>query len=164
MLTNLESNQTDIFCGCNNASLQVVILYNRSDLQEVSYGNSWDKNKGDRSVDVCINEEDLEAISLNIFLISTGKLYKGKDNILVGRNRNRESFQQSFPEYPMLGRINYVYGGDVFFNPEEVKKLREECLRIKLILNSATDLALRKLIYSCDKAIEVGLSLGFLCN
>lgn len=62
--------------------------------------------------------------------------------------RNRRLFQQSIPNYPMLGRIFDMYE-DYVFTPEEVERLREECLRVKSFTsNPAADLGLRKLIYA----------------
>lgn len=154
MTVSLDSNETDIFSGCGNGTLTLAICQD----PQIYNPNT------DIGLNVCINDDDLEAISLDIFQSSTGKPYEGVDNILVGRNRNRKLFQESFPAYPMLSKINYMYE-DALFNPQEVKTLREECIQLKTITtNSKADLAFRKLIYACDKAIEVGFYLDLSCD
>jgi len=64
----------------------------------------------------------------------------------------------------MLGRINYIFE-DYVFTPEEVEKLREECLKLTSdTSNLEADLALRKLIYACDEALKDNFYLEFTCD
>ncbi|MGI8495588.1 MAG: hypothetical protein ACR2L1_09800 [Pyrinomonadaceae bacterium] len=152
-----EANDSDIFSGCGNGVLDVSISRGIT-------ADSWDASRGDRWIDICLDDEDLEAISLVIFRVATGKPYNGDDNILKLRNYDRQLFARIAPEFPMLGRINYIYA-DAYFTAEEVKNLRDECVRLKLATkDSAADLGLRKLIYSCDEAIKVGFCLGLCCD
>ncbi|CAA9421754.1 MAG: hypothetical protein AVDCRST_MAG74-3293 [uncultured Pyrinomonadaceae bacterium] len=61
----------------------------------------------------------------------------------------------------MLGRINYIFD-DYIFTPDEVGKLREECLQLKAAKpDSAADLPLRKLIHACDEALKENSYLMF---
>ena len=71
--------------------------------------------------------------------------------------RNRAIFRQSIPEYPMLGRIWNMYE-DVGYTPEQVRQLRDECLKLQAIATANPHAleALKKLIMACDEAIKVG--------
>jgi hypothetical protein len=160
MMTELpKTNESDIFSGCGNGVLDISISRGIAE-----NNNDWDTSRGDRWLNVCINDDDLEAISLEIFRLVTGKPYNGKENILKLRNDDRQWFARTFPEFPMLGRINYIYE-DAYFNAEEVQGLREECVKIKSsATNPSADLGLRKLIYSCDEAIKFGFCLGMWCD
>ncbi len=152
-------NKPDIFSGCGNGVLDIAISH---EIDES--GTTWDTAKGDRWLDVCLNDEDLEAISLEMFCLATGKSYEGSDNILRLRNDDRHLFARIAPEFPMLSRINYIFE-DVFFNVEEVEQLRNECVKIRpATSNSAADLGLRKLLYSCDEALKVNFCLELLCD
>ncbi len=60
-----------------------------------------------------------------------------------------------------MADIDDMYA-DYVFNPEEVKMLRQECLNVqKAKINTAADLALRKLIYACDEALKENSYLMF---
>ena len=154
-----KSNESDIFSGCGNGVLDIAISH---EIDES--GENWDITKGDRWLDVCLNDGDLEAISLEIFRLATGTSYEGSDNILKLRNDDRQLFAGIAPEFPMLSRINYIYE-DVFFKAEEVGQLRNECVNIRSVANNpAADLGLRKLLYSCDEALKVNFCLELLCD
>jgi uncharacterized membrane protein len=99
----------DIFSGCGNGTLTLSLAKNPDDYDA----------KTDRWLYVCINDDDLEAISLMIFEVETGKPYIDAEHILKKRNDDRELFRRLFPAYPMLGRINYIFE-DMVFTPEEV--------------------------------------------
>ncbi len=87
--------------------------------------------------------------------------YKESENYQKIEEENRRTFQKVALEYPMLSRIDDMYE-DYVFTPEEVKKLREECLKVKSIAsNPSADLALRKLIYACDEALKDNFHLMF---
>ena len=154
-----KTNESDIFSGCGNSVLDISIS------REIAENNNdWDTSRGDRWLNVCINDGDLEEISLEIFHLVMGRSYDGKENILYLRNDDRQWFARAFPQFPMLARINFIYE-DAYFNAEEVRLLREECVKIKSsAMNPSADLGLRKLIYSCDEAIKVGFCLGLWCD
>jgi len=159
MKTDLQKNVSDIFSGCGNGTLSIAIS------REIDpSGNNWDASRGDRWLDVCINDDDLEAISLAVYNLSFGKPYDGTENILKLRNDDRQWFAKTFPEFQMLGRINYMYE-DAYFDAKEVYLLREECVKVKSATNDpAADLGLRKLIYSCDEAMRKGFCLELWCD
>ena len=155
MEVELEAKDADIFTVCGNGTLDFAIEHNL-DVDD----DNWDESKGDRWLDVCLNDKDLEAISLAIYCVATGKSYNGDDNILKLRNFDRQLFVRIAPEFPMLDRINHIYT-DAYYTAEEVKSLRDECLKLKSATqDSAADLGFRKLIYGCDEAIKVGFCLG----
>lgn len=146
-----ETYGADIF-GSGNGTLHIAIM--------PDFGN-W---KDGCELNVCLDDKDLEAISLEAFRIVTGKPYSGEDNIMKLRNDSRQWFAETVPEFPMLSRINYIFE-DVFFNAEEVKQLRNECVEIRSVTtNLAADLGLRKLLYSCDEALKVNYCLELSCD
>ncbi len=151
MTDKLESTEADIFTGCGNGTLPAGV-YQDPD----NYNPSTDFETG-----VCINDGDLEDIYLHLFHLSTGKPYEGKDPItwdLCGESK------PSFPDFPLLNRMDDMYK-DFFYNPDEVVRLREECIKvISITPSNVSDLAFRKLIYVCDKAIEVDFHLAFYCD
>lgn len=159
MIELSKTNQSDVFGDCGNGTLGITIS------REIAENNdNWDGSRGDRWLDVCINDDDLEAIWLEIFLLVTGKSYDGEENILWLRINDQQWFAKTLPEFPMLGRINNTWE-DAYFNAEEVMLLREECIKIESTTgNPSADLGLRKLIYSCDEAIKVGFCLGLWCD
>lgn len=78
------------------------------------------------------------------------------------RERQRVRFQESIPDYPMLGRIWDTYI-DVSYQPEEITHLRDECLRVKASTSNPVALrGLDKLIAACDGALKGGLGLSLL--
>lgn len=98
---------------------------------------------------------------MHLFHFSTGTSYKEKDPIHWSIKIDSKL---SFPEFPMLNRINFMYS-DFIFNPKEVEVLRDETIKIKSSTPSdVSDLAFRKLIYACDKTIELGLYLVLSCD
>jgi len=71
-------------------------------------------------------------------------------------------FSAALPSYTLLGRISdmYIY---VCYKPEEVRYLREECLRVQR--SSSTQKAqegLGKLVQACDEALKKGSGLLFV--
>jgi hypothetical protein len=73
--------------------------------------------------------------------------------------RKKTKFQESLPSYPMLGRIWDTYI-DVNYEPQEIYRLRDECLLVKASTSQPVALrGLEKLIAACDEAIELGLGL-----
>jgi hypothetical protein len=78
------------------------------------------------------------------------------------RERQRVRFQESIPDYPMLGRIWDTYI-DVSYQPEEISHLRDECLRVKASTSNPVALrGLDKVIAACDEALKGGLGLSLL--
>lgn len=141
----------DIF-ECGNGTLHIALMPSPE---------NWEEGRG---LEVCLFDEDLEAVSLEVFLIATGKPYCGENNIMKLRKDDRQWFIKMIPEFPMLGRINYLFE-DVFFNAEEIEPLRNECLKIRgTTTNMATDLVLRKLLYSCDEALKDNFGMELTCD
>ena len=152
----LEAKDADIFSGCGNGTLDVAIQHKLDE-----YGKSWDENKGDRWLHICINDEDLVSISTEMFHFVVGRLPKIEPYVY----RNWEdSATQIISAFPMLNRIEEMYA-DALYYADEVDTLREECVKLKLFTtDKAADLGLRKLIYCCDEALKAGLSIGLWCD
>lgn len=78
------------------------------------------------------------------------------------RERQRVRFQESIPNYPMLGRIWDTYI-DVAYQPEEIPKLYNECLRVKSSTSNAMAIrGLEKLMAGCEQASKIGAGLVLL--
>ncbi|MDQ3747462.1 MAG: hypothetical protein M3367_00385 [Acidobacteriota bacterium] len=143
----------DIFGGCGNGVL---------DLSIAKDPKNWGQNPNDHHLKVCINYDDLDSIH-DVFApgIIKSENYERGVNYQKVVEENRNIFQKFALKYPMLGRIEDMYE-DYFFTPDEVEKLREECVQLKAAKpDSAADLALRKLIYACDEALKENSYLMF---
>ncbi len=146
--SRLEENfkyPNDIFSGCGNGVLDLSLAENP---------DKYNPNT-DRALKICINYEDLFAIE---DAVVSGRIdyqnFQHIEEYEKADENNRKIFQKFAFLYPMLGRINDMYQ-DYVFTPEEIQKLREECLKLQAMKqNEAADLALRKLIYSCNEALK----------
>lgn len=135
----------DIFSGCGNGTLDLSLAKNP---------NKYDA-KTDRALKICINYDDIFAIQDTVVSgridyenLQSNAEYEKADE------KNRKVFQEFALLYPILGRINDMYQ-DYVFSPDEIQKLREECLKLKSTnQNAAADLALRKFIFACDEALK----------
>jgi hypothetical protein len=92
-----------------------------------------------------------------------GRYVEG-DDVVELRERNRRKFERALPEYPLLARIFHMFE-DYAFAPDELPKLREECLRVRSKTADREALrALRKLILASNEATKRGFSLMFICE
>lgn len=142
----------DIFSGCGNGTLTLLL---------VKDPNNYNENT-DRRLKVCINKEDLAAIQDAAVSgrIDYRNLQSNEENQKAGEH-NLKFFQKFASLYPMLGKIDDMYQ-DYVFAPEEIRNLREECLKLQAAKpNAAADLALRKFIYACDEALKDNFYLEF---
>jgi hypothetical protein len=75
-----------------------------------------------------------------------------------------DGFSEELPDYPLLSRI-HSYLDDAIFEGDEIRQLRDECLRVKS--NTSNVLALRgldKLIHICDWARSLNLNIFLMCD
>jgi len=143
----------DIFYGCGNGVLDLSIAIDPK---------NWGQNPNDHHLKICITYDDLDSIH-DVFApgIIKSENYERGVNYEKVVEENRNILQKFVLKYPMLGRIEDMYE-DYVFTPDEVGKLREECLQLKTAKpNSTADLALRKLIYACDEALKENSYLMF---
>jgi hypothetical protein len=92
-----------------------------------------------------------------------GRYVEGDDEVEL-RERNRRKFERALPEYPLLARIFHMFE-DYAFAPDELPKLREECLMVRSKTADREALrALRKLILASNEATKRGFSLMFICE
>lgn len=146
----------DIFNGCGNGTLGASISHNLDPI-----GNTWDESKGDRWLDVCINDEDRFAIQSAMYSFIVGAPLEVRDHVFINWEANAS---QIISVFPMLNRIEQMYA-DALYLANEVSVLREECVKLTASTTSkAGDLAFRKLIYCCDEGIQAGFCLGFWCD
>lgn len=143
---------SDIFSGCGNGVLDLSLAKNPDKYDSTT----------DRALKICINYEDLFAIQDAVVSgrIDYQNIHHNEEYEKADEN-NRKVFQKFASLYPMLARINDMYQ-DYVFTPDEIQKLREECLKLQSAKqNAAADLALRKLIYSCEEALKDNSYLMF---
>lgn len=149
MTNAVDPNNEDLFDGFENGSHHLYV---------VCEPNWRPYDSGDaRYLELDFHVSDWEALFWDV-------LGCPKFDLNESSERNREMFQQAIPEYPMLSRIwdNYE---DYVFTPEEIEKLRNECLQIKAgVAEANAARALRKLIYACDEASKAGCNLMFVCD
>jgi hypothetical protein len=156
MADEVESVDADIFGGRGNGTLHLCVVRTLGE---------WNDSAGDRYLKVDFNSRNWASIFFEtLHCHPEWTPYVEGEDINDHTERNRQLFQQSIPDYPLLGRIFQMYE-DYVFSPEELGGLREECLKVKAIVQSpAADLGLRKLIYACDEASKHGLHLVFSCD
>ncbi|MDI1243685.1 MAG: hypothetical protein PSX80_17380 [bacterium] len=156
MQVESKSNEADIFSGCSNGTLDVSISHSLD-----PSGRSWDESKGDRHLHICINDDDLHSIASEMFNFVVGNPPE-TDRYVFKNWKDKEP--QIVLAFPMLNRIDQMYA-DALFYADEVSLLRDECAKLESFTNNtAANLGLRKLIYSCDEALKAGLCLGLWCD
>lgn len=145
----IDPNDADLFDGFGNGSLHLYVVCT-PDWEPYQNGDA-------RYLGLDFHASDWEALlwkALKAGEIHYQEYVYGEDNSEI-EERNRKKFQQSILEYPMLARIYDMYE-DYLFSPEEITKLRNECLHLKTKLTEPDAVkALRKLIYACDEATKV---------
>lgn len=148
--------ESDIFGKSGNGTLDASINH-----QIDFIGNSWNESKGDRWLDVSIDEEDFINIHSETYRLTFGE---NPCSELFYTKELESILEKISLKFPMLCRIKDMYE-DAIFKVNEVKVLREECEKLKNeSQDNSTDLALRKLFYCCDEAIKTNLNLGFWCD
>lgn len=145
----------DIFNGCGNGTLTLSLRKSSEKFDKAT----------DRTLRICINSDDIYAIQDSV--IPGGVNYGDFESFEQSQKddeTNRKIHEKFASVYPLIGRINDMYE-DYIFAPEEITKLREECLELQTAKpNAAADLALRKLIYASDKALKDEFYLKFTCD
>jgi hypothetical protein len=118
----------------------------------------------DRNLNIYLEGAEWTALFYEVLDCKHGDPYLPGDNINEWTENHKLKFQQSIPNYPMLGRIWDTYI-DVKYDPEEIGKLRAECLMIKASTSNVRALeGLSKLIYACDQALKLKLGLYLSCD
>lgn len=86
------------------------------------------------------------------------------DSLNQWHERVRLKFQKAIPDYPLLGRI-WDTSIDITYQMEEIKQLRDECLRVQASTSNEKALAgLTKLISACEQASMLGSGLLLACD
>jgi hypothetical protein len=115
----------------------------------------------DRFLDLRLEGDEWGALFLDVLKCpDTGDVPQlGNETSEEWQERYSLKFQQTIPAYPMLGRIHdlFIY---VIYKPEEIKQLRDECLRVQSTTSNEKALAmLKKLVRSCDESSKIGFGL-----
>ena len=157
MKVEIDPANADLFGSSGNGVLDMCIVRDPA---------SW---RGEEKADAFnlgmdFNFGDWEALFVDVLKYPGWDDYVEGDNIHDLHERNRKKFQDSIPEYPMLTRIFDMYE-DYQYAPEELPKLREECLSVKSkTSNPGAIKALRKLILAGEEASKRGFHLLFICD
>jgi len=101
---------------------------------------------GARALGIFINDKDLRAIFYGGLACPKYDAHNPE--------ASRAEFKQHLTEYPMLFRIIEWLGVGIRYEYEEVKRLRDECLKLHSLTTHPDVLkGLRKLELACDEAL-----------
>lgn len=155
----IESDPTsaDLFDGFGNGSLHLYLVRDP---------DNWHGEESEDAfyMDLDLHFCDWEALFIDELRFPGWDTYVEGDDVNEFNERNRKKFEESIPGYPTLNRIFDMYE-DYEFAPEELPRLREECLMVKArTSNPKAVKALRKLVLACDEASKRGFSLVFICD
>lgn len=157
MKIEVSPENDDLFDGFENGSLHVYLVRDpedwRGELREDAFYMELD-----------FHGSDWDALFIDEFHFPGWDRYVEGEDINELHERNRKKFEQTIPQYPMLARIFDLYE-DYRFTPEEIQRLREECLDAKSkVSNPGAIKALRKLTFACEEASKRGFNLMFICD
>ena len=112
------------------------------------------KENGDRYLGISFSNVEWE----NFFYDALGAPEPGPyiegEGILAFDKRRRSSFHESLTRFPMLSRIHDYYE-DVFYRPDEIPRLFEECLGVEgKTTNSEAKSFLDGMVYACKEAMQ----------
>jgi|ERR1700722_1566344 len=119
-------------------------------------------SKNDQCLEYGLTLREWRAIFLDVLADnddSTSKVFIAKhyDSIV-------ERGPEPIPDFPMLSRITGLHW-DVDFESEEVKLLREECVKLRQSTENLVALrGLEKLVEICDEAWQGELAICMLCD
>jgi len=120
--------------------------------------NGWDK-KRDRLLATHLEGREWGALFFGELQCPHPEPYQPEDDINLAIERDRQRFQSAIPDFPMLGR-NWDSYTDVWYRPEEITSLRDECLEVQSSAKDPRSLnAVGKLISACDEALKSKLGL-----
>jgi hypothetical protein len=124
---------------------------------------AWNEST-DRALGIYLGGHEWSALFRQVLSCPEGPPFKPGDILDEWKTKHQAEFQESIPDYPMLGRIWDTYI-DVVYQPEEIKQLREECLRVQAsTLNENALAGLAKLVQACDEASKLGSGLLLLSD
>ena len=112
-----------------------------------------------------IGIEEWEALFLGDLNLPEPTRHEGEDREEF-HARWEKSFKQAVAEkgYKLLGRI-WHYNRDVFYRPEEVRDLRNECLVLKdHIRSDLGNSMLKNIIFACDEALRVNSGIWLVSD
>jgi hypothetical protein len=113
----------------------------------------------DRRLEIALFGPEWSALFFDVLGCPRPDPYLPEDGTDTWKARRDLKFQRAISDYPMLGRMSDLYT-DIWYSPEDVKRLREECVAVESGTKDPTALeGLRKLILACDKALASGLGL-----
>lgn len=132
-----------------------------------AFGMNGETSEHDRSLDLRLTYQEWLAIYLDgLGLDKDGyEKWAGK-KVVLGRDSIPTILTEleEIPNFPMLSRIRGPYH-DVVFEPNELKDLHQECLRVQASTSNTLALqGLKKLIHVYDQARRFGLSIYFVSN
>ena len=118
----------------------------------------WDEST-DRHLHRGILEPEWVALFFKVLGCPPAEPYVNGEDTNEFRKRFRQRFREAIPEYPMLARITDYYD-DVWYQAEEVVRLRGECERVRCATEEKDALkALMELLAACQEAQSQNLGL-----
>ena len=90
--------------------------------------------------------------------------YAPEEDVGAWQEEAASRFREIEADYPLLGRAADYYA-DTWYAPEEVARLRGECLRAKAgAENQAAAGVLSELVRACDEALGRGWGVWLACD
>lgn len=119
--------------------------------------DDWDEST-DRQTNLALGYPGWEALFFKVLGCPDTEFVEGT-NPDTWRGYWEEKFLEAIPDYPMLGRIS-DYFRDVWYAPEELAQLRNECQSVRAETNDKDAIeGLDTLIAGCNEAQRNGLGL-----
>ena len=122
--------------------------------------DDWNEST-DRQTNLALDYASWEALFFKVLGCPDTERLEGESRD-VFHNRYAQKFREAIPEYPLLGRISYFFA-DVWYAPEELTQLRNECQSVRNKANERDAIkGLDALIAGCNEAQQnnLGLFLG----
>ncbi len=122
--------------------------------------DEWDEST-DRQTNLALDYAGWEALFFKVLGCPDTEFVEGS-NSDTWREHWEANFCEAIPDYPLLGRISDFYR-DVWYAPEELTHLRNECQSVLDKTNNKDAIeGLNALIAGCDEAQQsnLGLFLG----
>ena len=119
--------------------------------------DDWDEST-DRQTNLALDYASWEALFFKVLGCPDTERSEGESRDAF-QVRYAQRFREAIPEYPLLGRISYFFH-DVWYAPEELTQLRNECQSVRNKTNDKDAIeGLDALIAGCDEAQQYNLGL-----
>jgi hypothetical protein len=132
-------------------------------LMKDPYGD-WSPENGDRHTDIEFADPEWGSFFFNTLGAETLKKEWGVRYDDEFYARDRQVFQESLKEYPLLARIEDFYQ-DASFAADEIRSLRDELKRVeKLVLDVDAKAFLDGMVAACETALTLNMGIRLLSS